>query len=40
MVMAITHRAYKYFNPLMTSIPHHIENSQMIFNANQLTGSK
>ena len=26
------------FNPLRTSVPHHIETSQLICNANQLTG--
>ena len=25
-------------NPLMTSVPNHIETSQLICNANQLTG--
>ena len=25
-------------NPLPNNIPHHIETSQLIFNANQLTG--
>ena len=28
----------KYFNPLTTSIPHHIETSQGILIANQLSG--
>ena len=27
------------FNPLTTNVPHHIETSQLICNANQLTGS-
>ena len=26
------------FNPLTTNVPHHIETSQLIWNANQLTG--
>ena len=26
------------FNPLRTNVPHHIETSQLICNANQLTG--
>ena len=26
------------FNPLTTNVPHHTENSQLIFSANQLTG--
>ena len=26
-------------NPLTTNVPHHIETSQLICNANQLTGS-
>ena len=29
----------KWINPLTTNIPHHIETSQLICNANQLTGS-
>ena len=28
---------YNKFNPLMTSVPHHIETSQLICNANKLT---
>ena len=28
----------KIFNPLMTNVPHHIETSQLICIANQLTG--
>ena len=26
------------FKPLTTNVPHHIQNSQLICNANQLTG--
>ena len=28
----------KVLNPLTTGVPHHIETSQLIFRANQLTG--
>ena len=28
----------RQFNPLTTNVPHHIETSQLIWNANQLTG--
>ena len=29
---------YVTFNPLMISVPYHIETSQLIYSANQLTG--
>ena len=28
----------RYINPLMTNVSHHIENSELICRANQLTG--
>ena len=30
--------SFSVFNPLTTNVPHHIETSQLIYIANQLTG--
>ena len=31
-------RNFLYLNPLTANVPHHTETSQLIYNANQLTG--